>query len=200
MLCDALEKICPKCKETKLLTEFRKCSSSKDGLQYSCRACMCAVVARWKKANPEANKAHSSRHYQNRAEHIKARASAYQKANKDVIKATRARWIEKNPQSIKTIKSNWNKANPGYLAYSVSARRAAKSQRTPAWADKDSIKQIYIECSNRRAQGEDVVVDHIIPLRGKLVSGLHVAENLRIIPARENLLKNNKFDPEHVHS
>lgn len=37
-------------------------------------------------------------------------------------------------------------------------------------------------------------VDHEIPLRGKLVSGLHVPDNLRIIPAEDNMKKHNRFE------
>lgn len=39
-------------------------------------------------------------------------------------------------------------------------------------------------------------VDHVIPLQGQNVSGLHVPENMRVIPALENIRKSNKFDPE----
>lgn len=63
-------------------------------------------------------------------------------------------------------------------------------ERTPPWADKEKIKEVYISCP------EDCHVDHIIPLRGKLVSGLHVHENLQHLKACDNLLKNNKYNVE----
>lgn len=44
--------------------------------------------------------------------------------------------------------------------------------------------------------GEPWQVDHVIPLRGKIVSGLHVHENLQLLPARVNQEKKNKFDAE----
>lgn len=64
-------------------------------------------------------------------------------------------------------------------------------QRTPIWANFSKIRQIYAE-----ARKAGMVVDHIIPLQGKLVSGLHVPENLQIISAIENMKKGNQFTIE----
>lgn len=69
-----------------------------------------------------------------------------------------------------------------------SSRRAAKLQRTPSWANLDKIKEIYRMCP------EGYHVDHIVPLQGELVSGLHVENNLQHLPASENLAKGNKFN------
>ena len=70
-----------------------------------------------------------------------------------------------------------------------------KKRATPKWADIEAIKEIY---ATARAMSTDSIyhVDHIIPLKGKNVSGLHVEYNLQIIPARENLLKSNHFQNE----
>lgn len=59
-------------------------------------------------------------------------------------------------------------------------------QRTPKWADLVSIRTKYINCP------KGMHVDHIIPLRGKYVSGLHVVDNLQYLTPEENLLKSNK--------
>ena len=67
-------------------------------------------------------------------------------------------------------------------------RRAAKINRTPSWADLKKIKEIYTTCP------EDYHVDHIYPLQGKLVSGLHVHNNLQHLTAAENLAKSNKYE------
>lgn len=68
-------------------------------------------------------------------------------------------------------------------------RKAKKLQRTPAWANLEKIKNIYQLCP------EGHHVDHIIPLQGKLVSGLHVPENLQYLTKEENLKKGNKYTP-----
>jgi 5-methylcytosine-specific restriction endonuclease McrA len=66
---------------------------------------------------------------------------------------------------------------------------------TPLWADLEKIKAVYAE-SERLSFDTGVRhhVDHIIPLRGESVCGLHVHWNLRAIPWRENLTKWRRFD------
>ncbi len=66
-------------------------------------------------------------------------------------------------------------------------RRAAKLKATPLWVDIDAIRKIYSSCP------KGYHVDHIIPLQGKNVCGLHIAENLQILSAKENITKGNKF-------
>lgn len=65
---------------------------------------------------------------------------------------------------------------------------------TPKWIDMQEILRVYDEACRRRAYGEDVEVDHIIPISGKLVCGLHVPWNLQIITAAENAEKWNKVN------
>jgi hypothetical protein len=66
-------------------------------------------------------------------------------------------------------------------------RKATKLQRTPSWANLAAIRLIYETCPIGHH------VDHIVPLQGKNVSGLHVEWNLQHLPAEENLRKSNKF-------
>ena len=77
---------------------------------------------------------------------------------------------------------------------SSAKRRASRRMAFPSWANADRIKEIYTEASRRRRAGENVHVDHVIPLSGKLVSGLHVEANLEIVSARDNLKKSNSFE------
>jgi 5-methylcytosine-specific restriction endonuclease McrA len=67
-------------------------------------------------------------------------------------------------------------------------RRAAKLQRTVVWADLDAINDIY-----DKATATGLTVDHIIPLQGVRVSGLHVQNNLRLLSKSENSRKKNSF-------
>lgn len=70
-----------------------------------------------------------------------------------------------------------------------SRRRARKNNSIPPWADIASIDDFYRACPDGHH------IDHIIPIAGDNVCGLHVLENLQYLPAQENLSKNNKIDP-----
>lgn len=79
--------------------------------------------------------------------------------------------------------------NKGTLNCYNAKRRAALLQRTPPWANTQAIEYFYQQCP------EGHHVDHIVPLRGKYVSGLHVLENLQYLTKEENLKKSNKYEP-----
>lgn len=89
----------------------------------------------------------------------------------------------------------WRKQNKAIVSALQAKRRAAVMQRTPAWltpTDRVEINAIYAYCAALRQCGLDYHVDHIVPLRGKTVSGLHVPWNLQVIPALDNIRKGNR--------
>lgn len=79
---------------------------------------------------------------------------------------------------------------------SVARYKAAKLRAIPPWADEEKTREIYREAKELRALGVDCHVDHIQPLRGKMVCGLHWHGNLRIILAHENHAKNATPPPD----
>ena len=118
------------------------------------------------------------------------------KENRDVLNKRAKLWRINNPEKSKAISSKWAKNNPKNCVKRVAKRNAAKLQRIPPWIDltqKAEIDSIYEYCSALRACGLNYHVDHIVPIQGKTVSGLHVPWNLQVIPAKENIIKSNNF-------
>ena len=74
-----------------------------------------------------------------------------------------------------------------YKSFKAIKRKKLLKRQTPLWADTDKIRQIYL------LRPEGFHVDHIIPLKGDVVCGLHVENNLQYLPAKENISKKNKF-------
>jgi hypothetical protein len=93
--------------------------------------------------------------------------------------------------------NDYRKNNPEKFLALANKRRAAKLNATPKWltnSDFAEIEELYL-CARmfRLYTGEEYHVDHIVPLQGKTVCGLHVLWNLQVIPAKENLSKSNKI-------
>jgi hypothetical protein len=83
-----------------------------------------------------------------------------------------------------------------YVAKAIK-RQNNMHRATPAWADDKQIEALYCEARALTiSTGVDYVVDHIIPLRGRHVSGLHCQTNLRVITRIENARKSNYFSPD----
>lgn len=82
----------------------------------------------------------------------------------------------------------WGKRNPGHVRVLSREKKRHVKLRTPAWVDKKALSAVYAACP------EGFHVDHIVPLRGNTVSGLHVPWNLQYLPADENMKKSNKFE------
>lgn len=98
------------------------------------------------------------------------------------------RWAKENPDKARArARAKYAKSRKKIIAY-VSAREKRVRQATPPWADMAAIRAFY------EARPEGHHVDHIVPLNGKNVCGLHVLENLQYLPASENCRKRNIFN------
>lgn len=147
-----------------------------------CVECTRAMTLRWSKNNTAEIRARKLERYPDLAQREAARTAAYRERNPEVIRAYKKQWLA-------TPKGKAQNA-----AY-ASKRRAQELQRTPPWADVASTQQIFAEAVElTEFTGIEWHVDHVIPLQGKLVSGLHVRENLQLLPAIENMRKHNKFE------
>jgi hypothetical protein len=103
------------------------------------------------------------------------------------------RWYEKNatPEFLAAEVQRhlaWQKENPAKANAGTYKYRAKKYSATPPWADEDAILAYY-----EAAQAFGLEVDHVIPLNGALVSGLHVHTNLQLLTRAENASKGNRI-------
>ena len=133
-------------------------------------------------------------------EEIKERRKEWRQKNKEKIYANNQKWILANKDKQKEYARKSRINNSARVNAANSKRHADKLNRTPKWLTKDDlwlIKEAY-ELSVLRTKlfGFKWHVDHIIPLKGKTVSGLHVPNNLQVIEGKLNIMKNNKFEGE----
>jgi 5-methylcytosine-specific restriction endonuclease McrA len=125
----------------------------------------------------------------------KASVDAYNQ--KPETKARRAEWIKANRARYAASKAKWSDANPDYVASNCAKRRSKKLKATPCWLTPDDfwmMREAY-KLAKLRAKitGGRWEVDHIVPLLGENVSGLHVPWNLQVILEWENKSKGNKW-------
>jgi hypothetical protein len=117
--------------------------------------------------------------------------------NKEYIAVYKKTWRENHKDKQNLYNKLWKKLNPEKVNAQISKRRSAKLNRIPKWLNLDALREIEnlykLAIDKTKETGIKWHVDHIIPLQGKIVSGLHVPANLQVIPAVENLKKNNKF-------
>jgi len=130
-------------------------------------------------------------------ERLIAYKKAWVEANPEKVKEnSKKRYLEKK-QEIKSYVAQYKKKNPHKANANKAKRKAAKSLRTPKWVTDIDFERI--ETQYRLAEiltklhNEPWHVDHVIPLQGKIVSGLHVPSNLQVIRGRDNCSKNNTF-------
>ena len=123
------------------------------------------------------------------------------KKNREKYKEQRSEynkeWAAANPDKVKERKKRYITRNPHVGAAYCRRRDAGKLQATPAWANSFFIQEVY-HLAKLRTMVTGVIhhVDHIVPLRSKLVCGLHNEFNLQVIPATDNLKKSNTWWPD----
>ena len=127
----------------------------------------------------------------------KAQADARRASMLDRHNEKSRRWRAANLEKSKAIFKKWRDANPGVMAMHSAKWRAALLQATPTWADQKKIAEFYEAADGlSMLTGEWYHVDHIVPLQGKTVRGLHCEANLQVLPEAENIRKGNRHWPD----
>lgn len=121
-----------------------------------------------------------------RAQRKQSDAASYAR-HRIVRLAAQALWRKANKARRAAYNAQWRTANPALAKARGAARRIARLHACPAWVDRDAIARIYSNCPDGHH------VDHIIPLQGEVVCGLHVPWNLQYLPAAENIAKGNRL-------
>jgi hypothetical protein len=154
-------------------------------------ACVECLKVEWEKGNQ--TRAEYFRQYNQSEAGQKAKREYYERNKEAVVARAQAR-----PDGAKNAyKQKYKEANPDMYKELVSLRRRRFRQATPNWLTATQRMEIRLKyrlaIELSRATGIRHAVDHIIPLQGEEVCGLHVPWNLQVIPQTENLKKSNKF-------
>ena len=164
-------KLCKTCNQIKALELFPKQHTVKSGYASNCKECA-----------SERNR----RRYEQKKEQILNRHRKWREENKEAFAIMNREYAKKAYRKNKALRNHITRKY-----------QASKAKRVPKWLtpiDLWIIKEIYHLAEIRtKATGFEWQVDHIIPLQGQYVSGLHVPNNLQVIPKTMNIRKSNKY-------
>jgi hypothetical protein len=193
-------KKCSKCDEIKEITNFYKRSPNKPLSE--CKSCIAVRTAEYYKNNREKRLKYHRGYAKspNGKEKVKKGIRKYSKTSKG--KVAQQKWTKSEAgkkcaakRTQKYRQTLQGKANHSEIQ---AKRRALKLQATPKWLTKEQrqeMKNLYIKRTLLTIEtGTPYHVDHIVPLQGENVCGLHVPWNLQILSEYENCFKNNRLD------
>lgn len=152
----------------------------------------------WRKKNPEKIKEIERKsRKKNSAKKSDCKRKWYLK-NSDICKdrSKKNYDLKKDTIELKETRRNWRINNLEKVDQYSKKRDMLQKRATPKWANLKAIRQKYKEAKIiSKLTGIKHSVDHIIPINNPFVSGLHVIENIQIIPLVENQKKSNRFEP-----
>ena len=159
-------------------------------------------IKTWRLANPEKVKEQNKRYSEKHPEVLRAKALRHKAKNIETVRAkdkeVSKAYRESNKEKVAASKLKYAQENKHIINAAVARRKAAKLQRTPGWLtefDKLKTKCLYsIAAMLTRDNKEPWHVDHVIPLQGDLVSGLHIPSNMQVMRGIENVSKKNTFE------
>jgi hypothetical protein len=186
--------------ELKEYSAFYKRDSSADGFRNECKVCCIARSSAAYREDHERNKAWHREHHRKKLGLNPNWHVEHYAANKERMSVYNAMYYrEHNREKRLDQAKQWAQDNPGMANANKKAYKVAKIKACPGWVRDDAdlmwmISQAYELAAQRsKMLGYSWHVDHIVPLRGERVSGLHVPWNLQVIPGIVNMSKSNKF-------
>lgn len=188
------EKTCSKCRQQLPPSEFYADKSRPDGLATFCKPCR-REKQRLIAANedPQVRKQRQRLYYQNNKHACDERKKEWRSKNPAKPKVFTEEQLERKRESGRR---HYERNKSTYLV-NWARRRAAKIQRTIRLSEEHlaQIDQMYADAKRLTAEtGISHHVDHIAPLQGEMVSGLHAPWNMRVVPANENLSKGTRVN------
>ena len=181
-------KKCSICKEVKSLSEFNKNKRKKDGYSTDCKYCSKIYAEQYRNSNKEKLLQQSRNFKEENREFINSK----NRERYHLIKKQDSDFMEKKRKSNRLYKS----LNKGKINSDTAKRYLSKMNRLCLTTKEDLkiISEIYKKAAElTKATGIKYHVDHIIPLQGKLVSGLHLPLNLQILTEQDNCSKHNNY-------
>lgn len=148
---------------------------------------------KWDKENPERRRENERKNRARKRDAINQQQQEWRANNKEKLKAYLKSYREKHPDVIKRLDKKWRMENPEKIRKISRRTQAARRACVPKWVDRTAIKTIYDSCP------DGYHVDHIIPIKGTTVCGLHVPWNLQYLLARENIKKGNRLEGLHLY-
>lgn len=155
---------------------------------------MAAAKAKYAKENPEKVRAARAAYDKANAAKIAKHKAAYYRANIEKMKARAAIKRAKNREKISASSAKYARANLDKRRAYTAKRHAARLRALPPWRGEWDVTKANEAIYEGAPQG--MHVDHIVPLQGDAVCGLHVPWNLQILPPAENIRKGNRFDQD----
>lgn len=191
-------KVCATCKIGKPLTAFFRKTDARDGRQPHCMACKKGIDAAYRVRSAEHLKAYEKERYLDPVRRAAGRVrlkAKYEATKPEWLAGTRA-YALAHPEQVRAAKRKYKVRNPARVLSDTRRRQAGKLNATPKWANQFFIEEIY-DLARRRTEATGIKwhVDHVVPLRSKVVCGLHVETNLQVIPADVNYRKGNRVWP-----
>lgn len=189
----SLAKQCKKCLDFKEYVDFSKDNSKVDKFCIYCKICNKKIDKEYYNKNKEKKKEYQRTNKEN----IRKRKRKYYLKNSEYFINCAKDYAKNNKEKVLLYYKNYKKVNRSHYNALDAKRRATKLMATPKWLTKKQLKEIediYELCREMSKGAIKYEVDHIIPLKGKEVTGLHVPWNLQILTKEQNHKKINKIN------